>query len=84
MNAWSWFLYTVLFFCGIVFSYIFIHPILSIVLTLMWIYGIIGYAVSDAPIHYEEEIANDSEENWDSFVSDFAAYKVGEWLNKRH
>ena len=80
MNAWSWFLYTVLFFCGVVFSYIFIHPILSIVLTLMWIYGIIGYMVSG-----NKTKPTDNETKDESYFTDedFIACKVGEWVSRK-
>ena len=79
MNVWSWFIYTVLFFCGVAFSYIFIHPIISIALTLMWIYGIIRYMTSGN----KTKLTNDKMKDELYFTDeDFIYAKVGEWVSR--
>lgn len=80
MNGWSWFLYTVMFFLGIGFSYIFIHPFMALLLAIMWAYGIIRYAImhiSGVPVGYEEV------EETTFTDDDFINCKVGEWVSRR-
>lgn len=80
MNGWSWFLYTVMFFLGVGFSYIFIHPLMALLLAIMWAYGIIRYAImyiGGVPVEYE----GDDEEYFTG--DDYISCKVGEWISKR-
>lgn len=80
MNGWSWFLYTAMFFLGVGFSYIFIHPIMALILAIMWAYGIVRYVimyVNGVPVKYEEK----EEEYFTG--DDYIACKVGEWISKR-
>lgn len=77
MDAWSWFLYTVLFFCGVIFCLMFIHPLMSIVLIILWLYGIIGYIISGKNIKCKMN-------NKSYFTDeDFIYCKMGEWVSKR-
>ena len=79
MNGWAWFLYTVLFFLGVGFSYIFIHPFMALLLAIMWAYGIVRYIimyVKGVPIEYEEEEEYFSTE-------DIMCAKIGEWISRK-
>lgn len=80
MNGWSWFLYTAMFFLGVGFSYIFIHPIMALLLAIMWAYGIVRYVimyVNGVPVKYEE--ADKTTFTDDDFIN----CKVGEWVSRR-
>lgn len=80
MNGWSWFVYSVLFFLIGGFALIFIHPLVALVIAILWAYGIVKYIVmylNGVPIEYEE-----GEEEYFS-TEDIMCAKVGEWISRK-
>ena len=80
MNGWSWFVYSALFFLMSGFALIFIHPLVALVIAILWVYGIVRYIVmylKGVPIEYEEK----EEEYFTG--NDYISCKIGEWISRK-
>lgn len=84
MKVWNCFIYTVLFFIITLSLVLISSPTMTkpiiIIMGCMWLYGLIKFIVSGGGWEDNGEQRNE----YNNFVSDYASYKVGEWLSKKH